>query len=1191
MYYFLPLKKEMKSHDRSFRFYQVGGSLSNNAPSYVERQADIELYTALRQQEYCYVLNARQMGKTSLLVRVKQQLEQEGCLCSKLDLTSIGSSQIAPTQWHKAIALDLCLGFNLFAPSDFFTWWQAQDDLPLTQKFRLLIERVLLPQYAGKPLFVFIDEIDSVLGLDFSVDDFWALVRYCYDQRATDPRYRQLTFAIFGVASPTDLIADKRRTPFNIGRAIALQGFRLEEAMPLVRGWGSKAEDSQTLLQEILHWTGGQPFLTQKLCSMVAMELSAAQNSKLLIGKEGGWVENLVRAQIVRHWESQDEPEHLRTIRDRLLSNERWVGRVLGIYQQLCQGVTIPTDDSREQVELLLCGVAIAQTEGLQIKNPIYQEVFDLEWVNTQLSKLRPYSQMFNAWIASQQIDQSRLIRGEALQDARLWAQGKSLTNLDYQFLAASEQRDRLEKQQALEAERTREVEARLVQERKTARWQRYFLTAIGLALLVAVGLGLTALWQYRQALEGQQQAKLEQVQALSASANALFVSEQRLNALITAIKAKRILQQLPQTDVEVESQVDDVLRWVVYGAVEFNRLVGSGNNVNTVSFSPDGKTIATGTADRAINFWQRDGKLLKTLKAHQDEIYFLSYSPDGKLLASASGDNTIKLWEQDGKLVRTLAGHKATVWFLAWSRDGKFLASASQDKTVKLWSRDGRLLNTISGHDGAVYGVAISPHGNRIVSASTDGTAKVWQPDGRWIATLKGHRGAVWAVAFSPDGESIATSGQDKTVRLWQFQESEGTEIRPYKTLTGHEAAIWGLAFSRDGQFLVSTSVDKTARVWSREGRWLRTLKGHQGNVWGVAISPDNTTIATVSWDQTTRLWRLHHPLQHWFRYADDSIMAVKFSPDGQSLASSCLDGAIQLWGADGRFIKTIGRHSTEVWGLDFSPDGKWIASASADNTVKLWSREGKLLHTLKGHNDAVYAVDISPDSQTIASGSLDGTVKLWTRDGRLLRTFEEQTPEIETISFSPDSKTLVVFDHSPQIKIFGLDDRLHRTIDVGVGVILHSISLSPDGKIIATADNRRRIQLWDSRSGRLIRAWSRKEGSGSFLSTIKFSPDGQTLAMTAWDERLKLWNIILWNLKGKRLATLVAQQAEVRAIDFSPDGKTLVSGSFDRTLIAWNLESIRHLDPLSFACNWVRDYLHSNAEVEEGDRSLCDD
>jgi hypothetical protein len=184
--------------------------------------------------------------------------------------------------------------------------------------------------------------------------------------------------------------------------------------------------------------------------------------------------------------------------------------------------------------------VAIVLQDRLQIKNRIYQAVFDLEWVNAQLSKLRPYSQMFNAWIASQQTDPSRLIRGEALQDAWIWAQGKSLTNLDYQFLAVSEQRDRQEQQQALEAERTREVEARLVQERKAARWQRYFLTVLSLALVVALALGLTAFWQSRQALEGQRQSKLEQVRALSASASASFVSDQRLNALIAAIKAKR---------------------------------------------------------------------------------------------------------------------------------------------------------------------------------------------------------------------------------------------------------------------------------------------------------------------------------------------------------------------------------------------------------------------------------------------------------------------------------------------------------------------------------------------------------------------------------------------------------------------------------------------------------------------------
>ncbi len=164
-------------------------------------------------------------------------------------------------------------------------------------------------------------------------------------------------------------------------------------------------------------------------------------------GTEIFWVENLVQERLIDHWESLDEPEHLRTVRDRLLRNEQRAGRLLGVYQQLLQGVEIKADDSQKQTELLLSGLVVKQQSYLQIKNRIYREIFCLEWVERQLQNLRPYSQLFDAWIASYQQDKSRLLHGQALIDAQLWSEGKSLSDLDYKFLAASTELDRREVQ------------------------------------------------------------------------------------------------------------------------------------------------------------------------------------------------------------------------------------------------------------------------------------------------------------------------------------------------------------------------------------------------------------------------------------------------------------------------------------------------------------------------------------------------------------------------------------------------------------------------------------------------------------------------------------------------------------------------------------------------------------------------
>ncbi len=238
--------------------YQIGGTLTKNAPSYVERRSDFELYEALKQGEFCYILNSRQMGKSSLLVRTKERLQQEGFKCTVIDLTVVGGENITPLQWYKGIIADLWSGLNLSKKLNFKAWWREQEDISLLQILSLFLEELLLVHFPNERLFIFLDEIDSILSLNFSVDDFFALIRFCYNQRAINPAYKRITFAIFGVGTPSDLIQDQNRTPFNIGRAIQLAGFDLPEAAPLAQGLKIKEGNAQAIFKEVLNWTGGR---------------------------------------------------------------------------------------------------------------------------------------------------------------------------------------------------------------------------------------------------------------------------------------------------------------------------------------------------------------------------------------------------------------------------------------------------------------------------------------------------------------------------------------------------------------------------------------------------------------------------------------------------------------------------------------------------------------------------------------------------------------------------------------------------------------------------------------------------------------------------------------------------------------------------------------------------------------------
>ncbi|RCJ38368.1 serine/threonine protein kinase [Nostoc minutum NIES-26] len=287
--------------------------------------------------------------------------------------------------------------------------------------------------------------------------------------------------------------------------------------------------------------------------------------------------------------------------------------------------------------------------------------------------------------------------------------------------------------------------------------------------------------------------------------------------------------------------------------------LKGHSSDVNSVAFSPDSKTLATGSDDKTVKLWNLVTKQeIHTLKGHFEWIWAVAFSPDGQTIASGSKDKTIKLWNlATAQEIRTFKGHTDGVAAIAFSPDGKTLASGSLDKTIKLWNlATGKQIRTLEGHTKAVVSVAFSPDGKTLATGSWDNTIKLWNlATGKQIRTLEGHTRLVLCVAFSPDGKTLATGSRDKTIKLWNLETGE-----TIRTLKQHSDKVNSVAFSPDGKTLASGSNDNTLKLWNPStGEEIRTLKQDSGYIYSVAFSPDGQTIASGgSAENIIKIWRV---------------------------------------------------------------------------------------------------------------------------------------------------------------------------------------------------------------------------------------------------------------------------------------------------------------------------------------------
>ena len=552
---------------------------------------------------------------------------------------------------------------------------------------------------------------------------------------------------------------------------------------------------------------------------------------------------------------------------------------------------------------------------------------------------------------------------------------------------------------------------------------------------------------------------------------------------------------------------------------------------VRTLAFSPDERTLASGSLDGSVKLWDVESGALLWAAWQTKGTNCLAFAPGGRLLASGGYEASVRLWDPKlGTALQELP-HPGTVFSLAWSPDGHLLASGDVAGTIRLWEigpSPATCVEVLAGHSSWVPGLAFAPDGRTLASASWDGSVKLWElgEEGRLCVgqTLVGHTDGVRCVAWSPDGATLASGSFDHTIRLWDTQQGTSRVV-----LSGHSAAVVRLAFTPDSRQLLSSSEDGTLRLWDvRGGEALRVIQGYTASLLDLDWSPDGTQLASAGADSAVSIWQVKGlgggTPRDVLRGHTRSVYAVGWRPDGKLLASSGWDNAIRLWdpatGSCVQVVRDLDHPETHFFGLAWSPDGHLLASGTLLQGVLLWdgtTRSGRWVS--RQLPTRLRCVAWSPDGTRLVGGGDDGHVYVWdAADGTLLLRLAGHHGVVTSVAFSPDGSRLVSGGGSQgqaggELFVWEVQ-RGERHPAWGAGNsalvghpgIVSAVTWAPSEERLISGGSDGRLRWWQVESGQCTRVQEAHPGT---VQALKVSPDGNRLASCGDDGAIRLWDL----------------------------------------------------------------------------------
>lgn len=1034
----------MSAHGVHSSYFVAGGTLPRSVPSYVVRSADEQIYEALSAGEFAYVLTSRQLGKSSLMVRTAARLRADGATVILLDLTALGQNLTA-AEWYYSLAEMIAehsigvIGFRQLARE-----WAGGPPL----QFWLRTIEAAIANDPERRLVIFIDEIDAVLSLPFSTDEFFASIRGLYNRRSEILSLERLSFCLLGVAAPSDLIRDTRTTPFNIGRRVELADFSHTEASLLAAGLNGEESERSRLLGRVLYWTGGHPYLTQRFCQALS---SNGHGSP-----EDADADAICKA-LFLSGQSRSQDDNLLFVRERLLKARVDTSGLLELYRRVLRGKRVISNERNElQNVLRLSGIVTPRKGVLQVRNRIYKSAFDAAWVAENLPGAEARRQ------------RAAFRRGFALASLAALCIIGVMT-----YLAYSIQRQRDENrrqlyvadiglaQQAWEAHDFYRVRALLRSHIPTKMMPDLRgLEWYGLWNLVTKEQPLMAIdnvqsWKNATILSPEQQRIFglvtgDELVEFDANTGQRLRSVMKLPARSRPVCATAngllLTSTLSGNDIKIwdfgtGSLIKDYAapglssarneRGEYTGTIAGCSLDGqrvafsngtslwivrttdwqpvaqhdAGTVVREASFSPDGRLLAFTTRTTA-EVWSIDfSEQLAKLPANQPGS--LTFSPDSTCVAWADYDaiHVVNLKTKHSRLF----AHSGLNGDLAFSPNGRYLASSVFD-SIRIWDlRGGEALKTIEPYPGTAQ-VAFFPDSRRLLAIGRSGGVSVW--DAATPESGMSDADEIYTLAFSPDGTRFVSGGNDGQLLLWNAT----TQQRIGRIAVNER--IEHLDFVAPQRVIVNSS--HQLGVWDLGSRKMIQLLARSPDGIVAAVSADKTKLAVA--DKASRKASLTslangQTIADW-RLRSDPI-AVAIDDAGEKVAVGFSDEDILIF--------QLGREPLQLPGplmtrrLLFTHSGRLIAG-SDDGSVRVWDpRQVRKLAILDAHRAPVKGLALSPDGTRLISTSDDGTLRIWdTATFQPIVTYQRSQKSIEAAAFSSDGRFLAAAGDDGQVSLW---------------------------------------------------------------------------------------------------------------------------------------------------------------------------